>query len=138
MRYFKDGRVLTEYQVRQENSTTAFCKGFDFTQLGYSVYAEQPYQPSGEDAKRELANAVQNKLDQTANQYRYDNILSARTAGLGSTNPKFQAEGAAFSKWWSDVWTHVDQVEQDVISGTRPFPTKEELVAELPQFTIEY
>jgi hypothetical protein len=138
MRYQKDGRVLTESQVRAENNTTAFCKGFDFTQLGYSHYAEPEHRPTLAEIKLSLANAVQAKLDSTAQHHRYDNILSARTAGLGSTNPKFQAEGAAFSKWWSDVWTYVDQVEQDVLAGTRGLPTPEQLVEELPQFTIEY
>ncbi len=92
-----------------------------------------PVPETTEQIKNRLSWAVQSHLDAKAREYRYESILSARTA-LSSTIPKFSAEGSAFNVWWGLVWAHVDQVEADVASQTRTIPTEAELLAELPAF----
>lgn len=91
-------------------------------------------EPTPEQILVNLSKAVSGVLDAKAKEYRYENILSARTA-LSSHVPKFAAEGIAFNAWWGNVWNYVDQVEQDVGSGQRTVPTEEELLAELPPFS---
>ena len=46
-------------------------------------------------------------------------------------NP-YMEESQTFVSWRAKVWAHVFQVKLDVDNGTRPQPTIEELIAELP------
>lgn len=81
---------------------------------------------------KQMTDAIQNHLDNKAKERGYDNIISA-CSYAGYPND-FQAEGAAFGTWRSDVWKYAFQVEADVRAGKRPMPTAEELIAELPAF----
>lgn len=75
---------------------------------------------------------VQSVLDSKAQEKRYDNILSATSYAAGA-NP-FQAEGQKFLEWRSAVWTKCYEVLAEVKANTRPVPSIEELIAELPAY----
>ena len=81
-----------------------------------------------------LTNSVQQLLDSKAKERNYDNILSLCTYAT-SVNPTFSAEGQAGVEWRDAVWAKCYQVLDEVNSGTREVPTKEELLSELPTFT---
>lgn len=80
--------------------------------------------------------AIQNKLDQTAKAYGYDDIRSAVTYAEEPSVAKFQQEGQAFRAWRSLVWAKAYQVMAEVQQGSRPMPTEQEIMAELPLLGI--
>lgn len=81
-----------------------------------------------------LSFAVQHHLDIKARERNYDGILSLCTYAT-SVNPKFAAEGQAGVEWRDAVWAKCYEILADVQAGTRPAPTAEQLIAELPGFT---
>jgi len=83
---------------------------------------------------QELTAAVQAHLDATAKTRNYDGILSACTYAT-STNSQFSAEGQAAVAWRDDCWATCYSIMAAVLTGTRPIPTTDELIAELPVFT---
>ena len=89
------------------------------------------------ETQRTLVNAVQNYLDSAAKQYGYDDIKSAVTYADEPAVPKFQAEGRAFRAWRSLTWATCYAILADVLAGTRPVPTVDGLLAELPIFNLE-
>lgn len=51
----------------------------------------------------------------------------------GYPNPR-QAEAIKFGQWSADCCSRMIQGQADVIAGTRPMPTPEQAIAELPKF----
>lgn len=86
--------------------------------------------PTFEQLKAEFIQAVQQELDQDAQNRGYDNITSA--CSKASIPGIFQAECLAFGERWRDSWAHCYAELDKVESGLRPIPTKEEILSELP------
>jgi len=80
-----------------------------------------------------LTSAVSNLLDTKAQEFRYDDMKSARSYA-GYVND-FQAEALSLGQWASACWKYMDGVEADVLAQTRTIPTVDELLAELPAYT---
>jgi hypothetical protein len=78
--------------------------------------------------------AVQQHLDAFARTRSYDGVLSAATYAT-STVPKFKAEGQYAVEARDATWAKCYEVLAAVESGSRPMPTLEELLAELPTLT---
>lgn len=76
--------------------------------------------------------AIQEMMDEKAQEKRYDNILSACTY-VTSTVPAFQAEGQACVEWRDAVWAQSYSLMEQVQGGTLPQPTIAELLAMLPE-----
>ncbi|MCW8932177.1 MAG: hypothetical protein OQL19_18330 [Gammaproteobacteria bacterium] len=87
-----------------------------------------------EQSKAEINNAIQNLLDTTAQSLRYDNMMSVRSYA-GYVNP-FQEEAQTLAVWASECWVVAGQIEADVIAGTRPMPTVDEVLSELPTYGV--
>lgn len=85
-----------------------------------------------EKTKTDLSNAVQSLLDTKAQEFRYDNMMSARSYA-GYTNP-FQTEAQSLAIWAADCWVAAGQIEADVIAGNRTIPTAEEVQSEMPVY----
>ena len=85
----------------------------------------------------QLTDAAQQVLDSKAQELLYDNCLSV-CSYIDTGVPKFDAEGKAFRAWRSQVWAKGYEILADVQEGKREIPTKEELIAELPDLVIEY
>jgi|GEM_PF-1528013 len=81
--------------------------------------------------RKALVDAVQAHLDATAQTRGYDGILSLASYAA-SNNPPFAIEGRAGADWRDAVWLYCYGVLAAVQAGTRPVPSAEELVAELP------
>jgi hypothetical protein len=78
--------------------------------------------------------AIQKRLDDFARTRNYDGILSAATYTT-STVPKFSAEGQYAVEARDATWAKCYEILVAVEGGTRPMPTLEELIAELPVLT---
>ncbi len=103
--------------------------------LRWMPYVEPtPPAPTPEQIKQQLTLAVQMHLDEKARERNYDNIVSA-CSYAAAVNP-FQEEGLAYLNWRSSVWAYCYTVLAEVEAQTRPVPTAEELIAELPTIVL--
>lgn len=73
---------------------------------------------------------IQDYLDTEAKVLGYDNVLSA--CSYASAENPYQQEGISFVKWRGAVWAYCYQELAKVQQGTRPMPTIEEIISELP------
>lgn len=78
--------------------------------------------------------AIQSHIDATAGQRSYDSGITCASY-VGSTNPIWAAEAAAFTAWRDAVWTHAYVELAKVEGGQRPQPAVETILAELPALT---
>jgi len=83
--------------------------------------------------EEEAAIAIQQKLDEKAKEYQYDNILSAATY-YNSTNSKFKADAEAFVKWRDDVWVWAYDLLDKVKKAEIEKPTLENILSQIPNF----
>lgn len=89
-----------------------------------------------EQSKASIESMIQHILDEKAQEHGYASVLTAVSYASERSVPKYQHEGVAFRSWRSKVWRHVEQINDDVKSGARIIPTKEELIAELPELVL--
>jgi len=99
---------------------------------------EQPVLPGDtpEEQQAALTASVQAHLDNVARGLGYDSIFTAVTYADEAAVPKFQVEGQALRAWRSEVWARCYELLAEVLSGTRPVPSVQDLIAELPEFTV--
>lgn len=95
-----------------------------------------PPPPTAQEITKRLTTAVQAHLDVIAQTMGYDNIFTAVTYAEEPAVPEFQSEGRALRAWRSQVWATCAAVMAEVQDGKRAIPTAEELVAELPIFSM--
>ena len=95
---------------------------------------QDPPPPTAEQIVAQYTAAVQKHLDDFARTRNYDGILSACTYAT-STVPKFKAEGQYAVEARDATWAKCYEVLDAVQAGTRPMPTLDELLAELPVLT---
>ena len=95
---------------------------------------QDPPPPTAEQIVAQYTAAVQKRLDDFARTRNYDNIMSAATYAT-STVPKFKAEGQYCVEARDATWAKCYEVLAAVEAGSRPMPTLEELLAELPVLT---
>jgi len=82
----------------------------------------------------DINNAIQNHLDTKAQEFRYDNMMSARSYA-GYTNP-YQEEAQALATWCADCWATAGTIQADIEAGNRTMPTTDEVLAELPVYGV--
>lgn len=79
--------------------------------------------------------AVQALLDGEARARDYRSIESA-VSYLGSTVAEYAAEASAFLTWRDAVWQHAYTALAEVTDGTRPQPSIEAFIEELPAIVL--
>jgi hypothetical protein len=80
--------------------------------------------------KLELSDSIQRLLDTTAQDLRYDNMMSVRSyAGYPNA---FQEEAIKLAVWSADCWVKAGEIENNVLLGLRPIPTSQEVISEMP------
>ena len=97
----------------------------------YEVVEIPPYVPTQEELKKMFTDAIQDYLDTTAQERRYDNIFTA-ISYVNSTDETFAKEARACLVWRDKVWRTCYNILDEVESGLRPIPTIDELIKELP------
>ena len=95
---------------------------------------QDPPPPTAEQIVAQYTAAVQKHLDDFARTLDYDGIMSACTYAT-STVPKFKAEGQYAVEARDATWAKCYEVLAAVEAGSRPMPTLEELLTELPVLT---
>ncbi|QJD54332.1 hypothetical protein [Aminobacter phage Erebus] len=90
-----------------------------------------PVEPAPPPSVEEYKQAIEQLLDLTARERRYDSSVSIATY-INSTNATWAFEATAFVEWRDDVWTYAYAELDKVLTGLRPQPTVAELLAELP------
>lgn len=95
---------------------------------------QDPPHPTNEQIIAQYDAAVQQRLDDFAKTRNYTNIMSAATYATG-TVPKFKAEGQYAVEARDATWAKFYEVLAAVEAGSRPMPTLDELLAELPVLT---
>ena len=95
---------------------------------------QDPPPPTAEQIVAQYTAAVQKHLDDFARTRGYDGIMSAATYAT-STVPKFKAEGQYAGEARDATWAKCYEVLAAVEAGSRPMPTLEELLTELPVLT---
>lgn len=109
------------------------CVNGDFGTVQEYVEPIVP-EPTQEELKALFITSVQNLLDTKAEERGYDNIVSA-CSYAGYNNP-FRAEGEAYGIWRANCWQVGYQILAEVEAGTRPMPTIEEVLAEMPLLVL--
>ncbi|MDL2272797.1 hypothetical protein LJC23_07200 [Desulfovibrio sp. OttesenSCG-928-I05] len=94
--------------------------------------APEPEPPTLAQLQKQFTDAIQNHLDSFAKTGNYDNILSAASYAT-STNSKFHREGQYAVEIRDAVWAKGYAILDEVLSGQRPLPSIEEVLAELPE-----
>jgi len=93
---------------------------------------QNPPEPTPEEIKAQIMDAIQARLDTFAQTRHYDNIFTAATYATSSV-PLWQMEGqyavAARDATWAAAYAMFLEVE----AGVREIPTIEEVMAELPE-----
>lgn len=100
---------------------------------GFPVLVDPP-PPTPEQIITQYTAGVQQHLDTFARTLGYDGIMSACTYAT-STVPKFKAEGQYAMEARDATWVKCYEVLAAVEAGSRPMPTLEELLTELPVLT---
>ena len=95
---------------------------------------KDPPPPTVEQIIAQYDAAVQQRLDDFAKTRNYTNIMSAATYAT-STAPKFKAEGQYAVEARDATWAKCYEVLAAVEAGSRPMPTLDELLTELPVLT---
>lgn len=95
---------------------------------------QDPPPPTAEQIMAQYTGAVQQHLDTFARTRNYDGIMSAATYAT-STVPKFAAEGQYAVEARDATWAKCYEILAAVETGSRPMPTLDELLAELPVLT---
>lgn len=75
--------------------------------------------------------AIQNLLDTTAQSHGYDNIVSV-ISYVGSSRPKWNAEGLRAKAWRDDCWAKAEEIKDAVLAGSIPLPSVAEVLAQMP------
>jgi len=107
-----------------EDKDLLLKKGFNIQELEANE--------SLKEKQKAFNDAIQTHLDSKAKEFRYDNMMSARSYA-GYENP-FQAEAQKLAVWASNCWVKAGEIEAEVQAGNRDMPTIDEVLAELPVY----
>lgn len=127
---------VIEVSLEDYRNAMARPAGHSFDFVNGELVISPPPPPTKEQRIAANTAAVQAELDRQAQAKGYDNIVSACSYAAQPSGAPFQAEGAAFLKWRSDVWSQAYATLAEVKAGTRPMPTPAESVAAMPRLVL--
>lgn len=131
----QDGWELRGYELKTIVAADAIPDGHHAVSVGVEIVSGAPkyvYELAADQPTIEAYSAaVQQLLDATAGERRYDSIQTAVTY-RDDPNPQFASEAAALFAWRSAVWTYAYAELAKVEAGQRAVPTIAEFLTELP------
>ena len=99
------------------------------------VTEEYPYVPpvpTEEEIQAQLEQGIEAWMNTVVAERHYDSIDTCIARYTDSPNPKYAQEAKAVKDWNTLVWDKCWAILAEVKAGTRPIPTLEEVIAELP------
>ena len=131
--YWYNAETNTAYNATQNKTISANAAEYiDFLQAGGQPRLGARNAPlTPEELQADFTTAIQAHLDRFAQTRNYDNIMSAATYAT-SIVPKFRAEGQYAVEARDLTWAKGYELLDAVLSGSRPMPDLEEVIAELP------
>ena len=130
-----DAKPITEEQHAELVAGLDMGKILVPDQNGYPQLAD-PAPPTTAELLANITANLQAHLEQTAQAYGYDSISSAISYADEPAVLKFQQEGQAFRAWRSLFWAAANEIKAEVEDGSRPVPTLEVLIFELPKLSL--
>lgn len=82
--------------------------------------------------RAEFTDAIQAFLDAAAKRKKYDSIFTLKTYANGPEDSHFTIEGKLACNWSDACWNKGTDILTNVALGSRPLPSVEEFIAELP------
>lgn len=128
---YTDSTNTVVHIIDEDGKTRASCVS-EILEPGTAILPADP--PTSDHIITTLALEVQSVLDNKVKERGYDGILSAASYAV-SKHPTFSIEGRACVDWRDAVWDVCYKVMEEVMVGTRPTPSVEELIALLPKLT---
>lgn len=132
MIYFKNQKTgeVFAYETKAEREQFGSGDLAEMSESDIEVHINPP--PTPDQIVAQYTGTVQQHLDAFARTRNYDGILSAATYAT-SIVPKFKVEGQYAVEARDSTWAKCYEVLAAVEAGTRPMPTMEELIGELPE-----
>ena len=130
------GLDSAEYTCRSLDIDLSYNEFIKYKEVTDGVIVDKVATPEEIFNNKQLAieTAIQVLLDTTAKANgNWDSMLSARAAA--ALPGPFQTQALSLSQWWSDTWAFCYTVLGEVKNGTRPIPSMDELMSELPAYT---
>lgn len=121
------------YAIRKDGQGWRAVNGPEDVAADETFSETQPPVPAPDPLTAYTA-AIQKRLDDFARTRNYDGILSAATYATSQV-PKFKAEGQYAVEARDATWAKCYEILAAVEVGSRPMPTLDELLAELPVLT---
>ena len=117
------------------DSATQIISGISYEVLADKVVKtytviDIPVEELQANLQKELERTIEAHIDSVVKIRGYNNQDSIAKY-LVDTNP-FYEECKAISVWIGNVWIKAQEIQSEIESGTRPIPTIEEVIAELP------
>lgn len=113
-------------------STTA---GIGDEYVNGEFFKPEPEPESPDRIKQRLESFLDAHLDSIAKNCGYLSVAHFLSY-LNSTVPAWQTEAVAFNKFRDEFWQAAIAIEEDALAGNRPVPTEQELLADLPVFSL--
>lgn len=113
---------MEEMEVEQAYDGNWYVKGY------------APIEPpkSEKEIQEELERGVEAWMNSVVAECDYDSIDTCIARYTDSPNLKYAQEAKAVKDWNTAVWDRCWELLAEVKAGTRPIPTLEEVIAELP------
>ena len=90
--------------------------------------------------QKAIDNAIQETLDKKAQEFRWDDMKSARAGAMSIKDTdsdivrNMKENAQKLTDWYYEVWAYASQLEADVKSGNREIPTVNEVLEEMPKY----
>ena len=89
--------------------------------------------PTEEEIQAQLEQGIEAWMNTVVAERHYDSIDTCIARYTDSPNPKYAQEAKAVKDWNTLVWDKCWEILAEVKANTRPIPTLEEVIAELPR-----
>ncbi len=130
-------------EVNETDWQTAIDNSYNYIDVTKNNLSVKDFRTDDEiliQQAKNINNAIQNHLDTKAQEYKWDNMQSARAAAVPIKDNDSDAVKAmknnaeTLMDWYFNVWAKASEIQADVKAGNRDMPTVDEVLTELPTY----
>lgn len=103
----------------------------EVTEVPYTPEEEAAYYELFKPKEKDFAEAIQRHIDAAAQSRQYENGIALASYDSSSI-AEWAQEAQTFIEWRDSVWNYAFTELEKVKNNTRPYPTIDELISELP------